>query len=288
MEQELTRLQKILLERYGTLDLSEIVAPEPDPECPNCTHGQRFFRDVKTGKQWSVPCDCEAGQVFAEKEVKRLTNLVDLPEELAGIQLSDFTDLGEDHAGKRNAIAAAELMASHRGTPFTLAKIYRRAQNPRRADDNFAAGGVVLYSPEYGLGKTALAAAVANAFISASRSVLFIRVSSMLEEIKTTRFKNDTETAYTETKICRYGLVVFDEWSMPSISEADKTHLERLYGARHNAGLPVIVTTNETPASFKAKYGAYIASRLAKDCHWVQMGGRPLRKSQNNHDEAVF
>lgn len=131
----------------------------------------------------------------------------------------------------------------------------------------------------YGVGKTHLAAAVANYLLKKGRRVLLLPMTNFKEQI----FKSfgDGSTGRILTDIAKKELVIFDdfdklktrggEWD--STKELVYSVINRLYEAERK----VIVTANCNRAELEDVYDASISSRIAEMCDCREMKGKDWR-----------
>ena len=137
----------------------------------------------------------------------------------------------------------------------TLVKEGRSAEPPRRerfrraysAAVEYAAhpgGWLVLLGPS-GCGKTHLAAAIANARITAGEPVIFQVVPDLLDYLRAT-FHPTSEVTYDESfeKVRNAPLLILDDLGTHSATPWAQEKLFQILNHRYNAQLPLVITTN--------------------------------------------
>jgi len=164
-----------------------------------------------------IPCICttERQQARLSQELDRLSNL----ESLRHLTFESFD-------------------ASQRGTEsaFMIAREYARATD----------GWLVLHGG-VGVGKTHLAAAIANAYASRNvqASVYFRVVPDLLDQLRAT-FDPETGVAYDERfqQIRNANLLVLDDLGTENSTAWASEKLFQLINHRYNEQLPTVITSN--------------------------------------------
>ncbi|MEZ4665302.1 MAG: ATP-binding protein [Thermomicrobiales bacterium] len=193
---------------------------QPTYDCPICQDAGWVRFDVDPGHPnfgKLMPCICtaERQQAKLSRELSNLSNL----ESLRHLTFESFD-------------------ASMRGTEqaFRIAREYARATD----------GWLVLHGA-VGVGKTHLAAAVANAYSSrhVQAAVYFRVVPDLLDQLRAT-FDPETGVAYDERfqQIRNANLLVLDDLGTENTTAWASEKLFQLLNHRYNEQLPTVITSN--------------------------------------------
>lgn len=206
---------------------------EEDP-CPICG-GAGFVRldvpvsDPAFGKP--VPCECKERQIEARRrsDLRRLSSLDPFLDKT-------FDTFDPNLQGLREAYEAARAFA---------------------ADPD---GWLVLSGP-HGVGKTHLAAAVANYQLAQGTLVFFSIVPDLLDHLRAA-FAPTSEVPYDEMfdKVREAGLLVLDDLGAENSTAWATEKLFQLINYRYNFRMPTVITTNNRLLS---QMDERIRSRLA-------------------------
>lgn len=109
--------------------------------------------------------------------------------------------------------------------------------------------------------------------LRAGRPVVWANVPRLLEEVRRSFDAPDTAPEGLE----HAPLVVLDDIGAEKPSEWVEERLYCIVNERYESGLPVIVTSNLTPAKLGERVGARLASRLREMCEVHGLGGRDRR-----------
>ncbi len=158
------------------------------------------------------------------------------------------------------------------------------------SDEFLCTPSLLLYSEVYGVGKTHLAAAIANHIIWAGHisnperrpacPVMFTNETQLLMRIRSTfNHGEETEEALFK-KLTRVRLLIIDDVGKENPS--DYSFYQRVYftliNERYNACAPMVLTSNLSPAKLAVHIGDAAADRLAEMCgKIIKMNGSSYR-----------
>lgn len=202
--------------------------------CPICG-GAGFLRvDLPVGDPMfgkPVPCECKERQL----EQRRRDELQ---------QLSGFTPFHD------KTFATFDPAVQGTREAFDVARAY--AADPR--------GWLVLSGP-YGVGKTHLAAAIANESLAQGNTTFFSIVPDLLDHLRSA-FAPSSELPYDTLfdKIREAFLVVLDDLGSENSTAWATEKLFQLINYRYNLGYPTVITTNDR---LLAHIDERVRSRLA-------------------------
>ncbi len=132
----------------------------------------------------------------------------------------------------------------------------------RDAAQHFAEkpSGWLVFTGEYGAGKTHLAAAIANYWEKAGLGPVFITVPDLLDHLRAT-FNTNSEVSFDRRfdEIRTAPLLVLDDLGAQSMTPWVREKLHQLFDHRYNAALPTVITT---PADELENVDPRLRSRL--------------------------
>ncbi len=111
---------------------------------------------------------------------------------------------------------------------------------------NFATNprGWLAFTGPYGVGKTHLAAAIANYCAEQGRSVLFVVVPDLLDHLRATFTPQSTVTFDQRfEEVRRAPLLILDDLGIESATPWAREKLYQIFDYRYNACLPTVITT---------------------------------------------
>jgi len=142
----------------------------------------------------------------------------------------------------------------------------------------------IIITGKTGTGKSFLAQAIANRSIQDGFKVYYVRVPSLLEEIKIARASG----TYTNLlkKYSRFHLLVLDDFGISSITNDDATNLFEIIEDRSDLNSTII--TSQLPVSKWYDYlnndtvADAILDRVVHSSHRLELEGESMRKLRSN------
>jgi len=230
--------------------------------CPICGGLGLVTRDVPVnhpdfGK--AFPCVCQAENVKSREaaRLRRMGNLDAYVEKTFATFEIDFDILEPKDAPLRAVFRNMSdemrhnLDREYRGQVNAAAeRSYTFALNPR---------GWLLFKGNYGTGKTHLAAAIGNYWLSRGEPVLFITTPDLLDHLRGTYGPN-SEIAYDALfeQVRSTSLLIVDDLGAESQTPWAVEKLYQLFNDRHRFERPTVITTNRDPMLIEGR----IRSRL--------------------------
>lgn len=141
--------------------------------------------------------------------------------------------------------------------------------------------GAYFYG-ECGSGKTFLAALIAQEFVSRGKSVIFVKVPALLDEIRAT-FNGQGRESDVLDELERAELVVLDDFGMEKPTQWAGATLCKILDMRYDSGGRTIITSNLSPDELEERLntatdganfnGSRILDRCLEMCKPVLLGG---------------
>jgi DNA replication protein DnaC len=218
-------------------------APEPttqDDICPICKGKGFLVYDVPPGHpdfNKAVPCRCTQARLAAEQVhgLRRVSNL-------GALERMTF-DTFQPEGTRLPEATRSELRQAYEWS-------LDYARNP--------VGWLILLGG-YGVGKTHLAAAIANYQVALGHPVLFVIVPDLLDHLRAA-FGPSSETGLDERleAIREVPLLVLDDLGAHNSTPWAQEKLFQIINHRYNSRLPTVITTNQRLEEIDPR----IASRL--------------------------
>jgi hypothetical protein len=260
-----------------------IYAPEPGARGPK-------YKDRKPYWVKLIPCThpaCAVGNETRARQLKNLLRNAGVKDGYRNYSFATWDQLTADQRqGKNLARLAMQMYVRRNGAPFAIDELYMLAGQGgllRKSltkeidelgiDPTVAKPGIILAGTN-GTGKTGLMASAAMQMLHDNKTVLFINALELMSDV----FDGFSDGKATERKQVFKDTehVMLDELTFES-KDSHRRLIQELTRARHDAGLPILVTTNCTAPEFETLFGTTSASGLFGVCHWIEMWGIPLR-----------
>ena len=135
--------------------------------------------------------------------------------------------------------------------------------------------GILLYGKQ-GVGKTHLAAAIANALVDKGTFVLFDTYSNHLNKLKA-EFNAKGERKYLN-KMMRIPMLVIDDIGKEKQTEWTQSVFFDVINYRYEHKLPVVITTNMGPKQLESYLDAAVYSRLCETCRALCIVAQDFRR----------
>jgi DNA replication protein DnaC len=237
----------------ATFSDAEAIPPTSEPDCPHCEGAGYYKEAVPYGHpHFGVlfPCVCK----LAEKEQRAAEEL----EQVSNLEMfSDktFESFVPDVPGVRRAYLRA----------------VEYAKRPQ--------GWLVLFG-NYGVGKTHLAAAIANQALRRQHRVLFAIVPDLLDHLRST-FGPTSEVQYDDRfeTIRTVPLLILDDLGTENTTAWAREKLFQIVNYRYNDALPTVMTSNRKPEDIDPRIFSRMSDRALCEEHIIIDGADYRRLS---------
>jgi len=217
--------------------------------CPHCL-GRGFIMGEDEN---AVPCVC-----MDEQKLINRFKYARLSRELIKCRLEDF-----DFSYYKDESNGEHLL---------------RAQKAWQAAQDFAAKVLndphqtgLLYTGPVGCGKTFLVAAIANRLIEYNRTLLFLIVPDLLDELRSTFGRSDVSELDLLDIAKTVPILILDDMGAHNYTEWTRNRLYSILNHRVNEQLPTLITTNLDFAEIGYYLGERTSSRLLQMCRVFQL-----------------
>lgn len=224
---------------------SDAAATHPTYEalCPHCEGAGYYKEAVPFGHpHFGVlfPCECK----LREKELRRVEEL-DRMSNLELLRDKTFEAFVPDVPGVRRA--------------------YLRALDYAKRPQ----GWLVLFG-NYGVGKTHLAAAIANYALKRQMQVLFTIVPDLLDHLRST-FGPSSEVQYDDRfeLIRTVPLLILDDLGTENTTPWAREKLFQIMNYRYNDALPTVITSNRKPEDIDPRIFSRMSDRALCEEHII-------------------
>jgi len=263
--------------------------PTSSKRCPACHNsGLRGWKQPENYPlKECVFCECEYGILALDywtkrqnaKQQKRIDQLFDG----AGMpaHFRDFTlDTFEHRAKDKGKLSILARVREYLTNGFVV--------DQRTGRYKFS----LILSGEYGTGKTGILTPILRDFLERGKVGLWIEAKEFVKEIQR-GYKPGADEDSAETKMDaakRADIILLDDLGDKARTEivngstiikaetSDRIEIiYRLINHRHNAALPMLITTNLSGPELGAQIGERTFNRIIESCAWLSMPGRNLR-----------
>jgi len=225
--------------------------------CPHCGRripdGRRpFLCDCAGARQERAERDSDLAQrqrIVAQEDAERRRGQAGLVGRLLGMTFESFEESLQPTA-------------------------YEKAQKFMGTDGQ----NLILYGSDYGTGKTHLAAAILNRWISEGGAGRFCEVPALLRRLRATFSPDARESeGWVFREMQGAGLLVLDDLGKEKWSPWVEQTLYDIINYRYVRELPMVITTNLTPGHLGEAIGLACLSRLSERGAFVHMKGEDCR-----------
>lgn len=130
-----------------------------------------------------------------------------------------------------------------------------------------------------GLGKTHLSLAIAREAIARDFAVIYGSTQNLLNDLEDEHFgRKNLEKGATQEMLLSCDLLLLDDLGAEFSTSFTVAALYNIINSRINAGMPVIISTNLTPAELETKYTQRITSRIIGCYTSLIFCGRDIRQ----------
>ena len=232
---DLLTLRSIPADRTATFSDAAAIPRMSESVCPHCDGAGYYKEAVPFGHpHFGVlfPCECKQREkeLRAAEELRRLSNLDPFEDKT-------FETFNQDVPGVRLAYSRA----------------VEYAKRPQ--------GWLVLFG-NYGVGKTHLAAAIANEALRRHYRVLFAVVPDLLDHLRST-FGPSSEVEYDERfeTIRDVPVLILDDLGTENTTAWAREKLFQIVNHRYNYALPTVITSNRKPEDLDQRIFSRMSDR---------------------------
>ncbi|MBQ8824928.1 MAG: ATP-binding protein [Ruminococcus sp.] len=240
--------------------------------CSKC-HTPKQTRIPWLGEEKIVYCMCECEKEQYEQELKA---------KKAEEKIQKIANLRNLAFQNGSAVAYDYTFAKDNGNNPKMTHVAKKYVDEFEYFKSQGKG--LLFFGDVGVGKSYIAACIANALIDKLYSVKMTNFVRIRNELQATYQRQE----YLDSLNC-YDLLILDDLSVESTSEYMQEIVFEVIDNRNRAKLPLIVTTNLTAEKLKHPVGVEnerIFSRLLKMCHPIEFKGSDQRKQKTFDDFA--
>lgn len=228
---------------------------DDSPICPHCGG---------SGYIGSAMCRCLAS-LCSQEQKKELAGLTTGQERFENFRLEYYSDRHDTTYG-----------ASHRQI---MARTFKTCKNYA---DNFTQGiGNLLFVGGTGLGKTFLAACIADAVTDKGYSVAYESAPRLFAKLEKNRFSPDEQSRGDAERFLNCDLLIIDDLGTEMAGNFVTAALYDLINQRLIGNKSMIISTNFNVSELPARYSQQIASRLSGSFKGLTFVGEDIRVRKN-------
>lgn len=141
---------------------------------------------------------------------------------------------------------------------------------------------------DVGTGKTHLSVAIANEILQNSKTVVYHRADTLLENVRADLFDSSESSSKTMARAMMADLLIIDDLGRESISDFGLTQLTHLIEGRNAAHRPWIITTNLTINELEPLYGRRLQDRMVEKAVAFRLETEESIRLVHRRDDVTF
>jgi DNA replication protein DnaC len=216
-------------------------------------------------------CTCSKGQELQQrdeaqraaarqKKLNRMFGESGIPKKFQGMTIDSLIQLVGKDKDKRAALVAAQ-------------ELYQTGETGGKK-------GLFLFG-SFGVGKTGLLTPILVKALAEGKSGLWIEFYDFTDTVQSSYARSADTTADDLIRTAvEADVILLDDVGNPNGDRETPDRSKILYrviNGRHNAELPMLISSNLGPEEFANQLGTRTLDRIADSCRIVQMSGRNLR-----------
>lgn len=248
-------------------------------KCLKCS-GYRS-REV-LGRQVRVLCDCQKVEALERKQLKDRLELVE--------RRKKASQLGERY--KEVSFETSDVYSADYETIFKRCKKYTEV-----AEEVLKRGIGIYLHGKSGVGKTHLAACMANALMESYYTILYTNVADIAKRIRSTygRKRRPLDTGDFMDRLSGVDFLFIDDFGTELVTKdnQDTWLQEKIFeviNARYNSKLPIIFTSNYSLKELHTDRGVAkkTIDRMAETCEPMLLKGDSYRPKVKARNDGIF